>query len=105
MCALRLALESWLGLKLGAKDPMLTWMPTFAADAMARHRVGSDGKTAWLRETGRRWAKGSYQFGEKIMKKQAKGRINVPKRDWEPRLVPVRYVGHRAHTGSIVGLT
>ena len=52
MRALRLALESRLGLKLGAKDPMLTWMPTFAADAMARHRVGSDGKTAWLRETG-----------------------------------------------------
>ena len=105
MRAVRLALESKLGAKLKAKDPVLTWIASFAADAISRHRLGSDGKTPWLRETGRKWAKPAFQFGEKILMREAKERVAVAKRDWEPRLIPVRYMGHHARTGSIVGLT
>ena len=105
MRAMRLALESKLGKALDAKDPVLAWMPSFAADVLSRYRRGRDGKTAWQRETGKQWAKGALQFGEKIMIKEAKERIGVPKRDWEPRLISVRYMGHHARTGSIIGLT
>ena len=105
MRAMRLALENNLGTTLDAKDPVLAWMPAFAADVISRYRRGSDGKTGWQRESGRQWAKRALQFGEKIMIREAKERIGVVKRDWEPRLIPVRYMGHHARTGSIVGLT
>ena len=68
-------------------------------------RDGNDGKTPWLRETGRIYAKAAFQFGEKIMMREARERVGTAKRDWEPRLILVRYMGHHARTGSIVGLT
>ena len=46
MRAMRLALDSRLGKALDAKDPVLTWMLSFAGDVMTRYRRGSDGKTA-----------------------------------------------------------
>ena len=73
MRAVRLALETNLGRKLEPKDPVLAWMPSFAADVISRHRLGSDGKTAWSRETGRKFAP-SLQFGEKVMLREAKER-------------------------------
>ena len=104
MRSIRLALESRLGRRLDPKDPVMTWMPAFAGDVLTRYRRGNAGKTAWHRETGRQWAKGAFQFGEKIMMGEAKERIGVPKLDWEPRLISVRYMGHHARTGSIIGL-
>ena len=44
---------TWFGLE---SDPMLMWIPTFAGDTIARFRKGSDGKTPWEREQGRKWA-------------------------------------------------
>lgn len=105
MRAVRMALERRLGRKLDSRDPILTWVPTFSADAIARHRKGKDGKTPYERETGRKWAKGGLEFGEKVYIKEAKERAGRPKMDWEPRMVPVRYVGHHARTGAVVGLS
>ena len=39
------------------------------------------------------------------MLREAKERSEVAKRDWEPRLIPVTYMGHHARTGSVVGIT
>ena len=100
-----MALERRLGRKLDGKDPVLTWIPTFSGDVMARHRKGKDGKTPYERETGRKWAKGGLEFGEKVFIKEAKERAGRPKRDWEPRMIAVRYVGHHARTGAVIGLT
>ena len=100
-----MALERRLCRKLDGKDPMLTWIPAFSGDVMARHRQGKDGKTPYERETGRKWAKGGLEFGEKVFIKEAKERAGRPKRDWEPRMIPVRYVGHHARTGAVIGLT
>jgi len=105
MRAVRMALERRLGRKLEGKDPVLAWIPTFSGDVMARHRKGKDGKTPYERETGRKWAKGGLEFGEKVFIKEAKERAGRPKRDWEPRMIPVRYVGHHARTGAVIGLT
>ena len=39
---------------LDEKDPILTWIPTFAGDVIARCRSGADGKTPWEREAGKK---------------------------------------------------
>ena len=39
------------------------------------------------------------------MIKEAVERQGVPKRDWEARMIPIRYVGHHARTASVMGLT
>ena len=78
-------------------------MASCTGDIITRYRRGSDGKIAWQHETGRHWARGAFQFGDKIMM-WAKERIGVPKRDWETRMIPVRYMSHHARTVSIIGL-
>ena len=50
MRATRFALESRLALQLAHDDPILTWIPTFAGDTIARLRTGPDGKTLWERQ-------------------------------------------------------
>ena len=50
MRATRFALESRLIRQLTHDDPILTWIPTFAGDTIARFRKGPDGKTSWERE-------------------------------------------------------
>ena len=54
MRATRFALESRLGRQLAHDDPILTWIPTFTGDTITRFRKGSDGKTPWEREQGKK---------------------------------------------------
>ena len=105
MRALRLALERRLGFKLSDADPVLAWMATFAGMAMATHRKGKDGKTPWEREFARKGKNHGLEFGERIRIKEARERIGRARRDWEPQLIEVRYVGHHARSGSVMGLT
>ena len=105
MRALRLALEKRIGKALSEEDPILTWIPTFAGDVIARYRRGSDGKTPWQRETGRKWAGEPLEFGERLFIKEAKERGTAAKKDWEARLLEARFVGQHARTGAIMGLT
>ena len=83
----------------------MTWIPRFAGDVIARYRRGADGKTPRDRETGRKCNKQALVFSEKVMIKEAVERQGVLKRDWEARMVPVRYVGHHNRTASVMGLT
>ena len=46
----------------------------------------------------------ALMFSEMVMIKEAVERIGVRKRDWEPRMIPVRYVGHHAKQGNVMGL-
>ena len=102
MRATRFALQSRFGRPLAHDDPIWMWMPTFAGDTFARFRKGPDGKTAWEREQGRKWAGGSLEFGERFCMKEAKERASgVVKRDWEPRLIDL---GQHARTGAMVSL-
>ena len=100
MRALRMNLEMRLGKVLPEDDPLLMCTPTSAGDCIAFHRRGADGKAPWERETGRKWRRSCLEFGERVMIKEAYDRSSGPKRDWQPRMVPVRYVGHHAQTGG-----
>ena len=103
MRAVRYALEKRLGRQLAGDDPMLTWIATFVGDTIARYRKGPDGKTPWERETGRKWSRQTLEFGERIFIKENRARPN--NKSWEPKMVEIRYVGHHARTGSVIGLT
>ena len=46
-----------------------------------------------------------YEFGERLFIKEAKERSGRPKRDWQPKMVEARFVGHHSRTPSIIGLT
>ena len=51
--------------------PLLLWIPRYAAEQQNRYKVGSDGRTAEERRTGKKWVKPMPLFGEKIMVKPA----------------------------------
>ena len=72
MRATRFALESRLGRQLAHDDPILTWIPTFAGDTIARFRKGRHGKIPWEREPGPKWAGDSMEYGERFFTKEAK---------------------------------
>ena len=100
MRATRFGLESRLGRLLAHDDPILMWIPTFAGDTIARIRKGSDGKTPWEREQGRKWSGDSLEFGERLFMKEAKERgSRAVKRDWEPRLIEAEVSGPACEIG------
>ena len=70
---LRYALEEHMG---PTKDghPILRWLPTAAADAISRYRIGRDGLTAEQRRTGRPWKKLIAEFGESVHYREAQAR-------------------------------
>ena len=47
----------------------------------------------------------ALEFGELTYMREAVERQNRPKRDWEQRMIEVRYIGHHSRSGSILGLT
>ena len=65
--ATRLALEAKLKEKLSEDEPVLTWIPRFAANSINRYRIGADGKTPERRRTGRTLRRRTVLFGEKAI--------------------------------------
>ena len=60
------ALEEHMG-PIRDGHPILRWLPTAAADAISRCRIGRDGLTAGQRRTGRPWKKLIAEFGERVI--------------------------------------
>ena len=105
MRALRYALEARLGKGLRDDDPVLSWAANFAAQSINVYRKDSTGKTAYEKEFGRSWKRPSLEFGERLFIKEAVERSNRPKRDWEFRMIEVRFVGHHARTNAVLGIS
>ena len=105
MRTIRIGLERNLGQILDETDPILTWLPTFAADAVSIFRKMKDGKTRYEKETGKRWSRPRLSFGERCMLKLAEEKTGAKKRDWKPRMTEVRFVGYHSRTGALLGLT
>ena len=64
---LLLALEGRLGKRVDAREPIVTFMPEYAAYLMNRLEVGKDGKTAYERTTGKKATVLGIEFGEKLL--------------------------------------
>lgn len=106
MRTIKSQLEHNLGITLDRKDPVLSWLPTYAADIISRHRVGSDGCTPHRRLTGKNWNKAGFQFGENRFLKTAMSNQERRRRgSYEMVMVECRYVGHHSRSGAILALT
>ena len=105
MRSLRLSLERKLGCKLNDDNVLLSWMASFAAQVINCYRRDASGKTSYEKEFGRKWMRPALEFGELTYMREAVERQNRPKRDWEQRMIEVRYIGHHSRSGSILGLT
>lgn len=66
---LLLSLESRLGCQVDAKEPIVTYMPEYAAYLLNRLEVGKDGKTAYERCKGKRATVLGLEFGENVLYK------------------------------------
>ena len=66
---LLLSLEARVGQTIDAKEPMVTYMPEYAAYLLNRLQVGKDGKTAYERTKGKRSTVLGLEFGEKVLYK------------------------------------
>ncbi|CAK0899207.1 unnamed protein product [Prorocentrum cordatum] len=101
--ALKMDLESKLGVKVEDKHPVLAHLPEHAASVINRYRRGQDGKTALQRLTGRQWRKPVPLFGERLMARFAGERAR--KNALEEQMVEARYIGHHPRDGSMMVIT
>ncbi|CAK0886283.1 unnamed protein product [Prorocentrum cordatum] len=100
---LKATLEERIGKNLPVDHPLWTWLPRHAAACLSRYRIGSDGRTAEQRRTGRAWAKAAVEFGERIHARPAVAQ--EPRSGFAPKMVESRYVGHQSRTGSLLVMT
>ncbi|CAK0805504.1 unnamed protein product, partial [Prorocentrum cordatum] len=101
--ALKMDLESKLGVKVEDKHPVLAHLPEHAASVINRYRRGQDGKTALQRLTGRQWRTPVPLFGERLMVRFAGERAR--KNALEEQMVEARYIGHHPRDGSMMDIT
>ena len=71
--AILLAFEARVGREVNAKEPVVTFMPEYAAYLLNRRDVGLDGKTAYERNKGKKATVLGLEFGEKLLYKVKAG--------------------------------
>ena len=95
---LLLALEARLGTTVDAKEPIVTYMPEYAAYLLNRLEVGKDGKTAYERCKGKRATVLGLEFGEKVLYKVKRdGKLEKIRARWEHGI----FVGVRPQSGEV----
>ena len=95
---LLLSLEGRVGSKVDAKEPIVSYMPEYAAYLLNRLEVGKDGKTAYERGKGKKATVLGMEFGEKVLykvKREAK-QAKIRSR-WEYGI----FVGVRPKSGEV----
>ena len=96
--ALLMAFEGRIGREINAKEPVVTFMPEYAAYLMNRREVGKDGKTAYERSKGKKATVLGIEFGEKLLYKvKPKDKNEKINPRWEYGI----FVGVRRRSGEL----
>ena len=95
---LLLGLEARLGMRVDAKEPIVTYMPEYAAYLLNRLKVGKDGKTAYERCRGKKATVLGLEFGEKVLYKV---KLNAKQEKLRPRWEHGIFVGVRPKSGEV----
>ena len=74
------ALESRIKKKVKASSAVMEWGIAHAGFVVSRFAVGHDGKTPWQRLTGRPWNRPIVEFGEQVLGKLARERMDRKKK-------------------------
>ena len=85
---LLLSLENRLGVSIDAREPLVTYIPEYAAYLLNRLEVGKDGKTAYERCKGKKAKVLGLHFGEKVLYKMDGDRQDVQ----DPASLAVRHL-------------
>ncbi len=105
--ALRLALESRLGVEIPRDSPIMDWIFEHAAFLINRFSVGHDGMVPMERLTGTKWRRAVVEIGETVLAKLVnkpirKGKEEKQKKKLAERSVQAVWVGQMARTGEHV---
>ena len=95
---LLLALEARLVTRIDAKEPVVSYMPEYAAYLLNRLEIGKDGKTAYERYKGKKATVLGLEFGEKVLYKVKQ---NSKQEKIRPRWEPGIFVGVRVKSGEV----
>ena len=95
---LLLSLEARVGQSIDAKEPVVTYMPEYAAYLLNRLHVGKDGKTAYERVKGKKSTVLGLEFGEKVLYKQkSEAKAAKIRSSWDYGI----FVGVRPKSGEV----
>ena len=95
---LLLSLEARLGRSVDAREPIVTYIPKYAAYLLNRLKVGKDGKTAYERCKGKRATVLGLEFGEKLLYKvKAESKQAKIRARWEYGI----FVGVRTQSNEV----
>ena len=103
--SLRALVEDKYQKRFARGEPILSWIARHAANCRNRYRLGSDGRSAERRRTGRQWRKPTILFGEATYFRRAGLRAGARKDSGNERMQKGIYVGHHERTGSSLYLT
>ena len=93
-----LALEGRLGKSLSAREPIVNFMPEYAAYLLNRKEVGQDGKTSYERCKGKKATVLGIEFGEKLLYKvKPKDKQEKINSRWEYAI----FIGVRRRSGEL----
>ena len=95
------AMEDRAKIKIESQDVILQWLVRWVAMAHSRFSVGSDGKTAYERQTGKKCKMEVVPFGEKVMYKRLddKGdKNNKLESNWEDGI----WLGHARRSNEVI---
>ena len=95
---LLLSLEEHLGFKVDAREPIVSYLPEFAAFLLNRLEVGKDGKTPYERTKGKKSKVLGVHFGEKVLyKTRVEAKLSKIRPRWEYGV----FVGARPASGEL----
>ena len=96
--ALLLALEARIGTEIDVREPIVTFIPEYAAYLLNRREIGKDGKTGYERCKGKRATVLGIEFGEKLLYKvKPKDKAAKIESMWECGI----FIGVRRRSGEV----
>ena len=96
--ALLIAFEGRIGREINTLEPIVTFMPEYAAYLLNRREIGKDGKTAYERCKGKKATVLGIEFGEKLLYKvRPKEKMEKINARWEYGI----FVGVRRRSGEL----
>eukprot|EP00973_Karenia_brevis_P046965 6516069-Karenia_brevis.AAC.1 len=100
-------LEEKLRMKVSDKHPIMSWISRHAAYLMSRLKIGTDGKTAYTRRTGRIWNRPLILFGERCFFRPipSQSETNLDRSTYRPRVEYGRLVGIRGRNNDMLFMT
>ena len=102
--AMKSALQEHLGVEIGEKHPILSWLARHGNFLISRYRVGQDGKTGYEKLKGKKWRRPVVTFGERVWFRPLKSYM-AGKSDLEDKLYTGRYVGTHGRNGDVLIMT